>query len=60
MSPRTDPSKSGRAARPAALSEARREMDQLQKDDDESPMMWDNDVSQAQLARDVTMLLDEG
>ncbi|SED01383.1 protein SCO1/2 [Nocardioides exalbidus] len=28
--------------------------------DDESPMMWDHDVSQAQLARDVTTLLDEG
>ena len=27
---------------------------------DETPMMWDQDVSQAQLARDVTMLLDEG
>jgi protein SCO1/2 len=28
--------------------------------DDESPMMWDHDVSQAQLARDVLTLLDEG
>ncbi len=28
--------------------------------DDETPMMWDHDVSQAQLAHDVTMLLDEG
>lgn len=28
--------------------------------DDESPMMWDQDVSQAQLAHDVTVLLDEG
>ncbi|RYB91940.1 SCO family protein [Nocardioides oleivorans] len=28
--------------------------------DDESPMMWDHDVSQAQLAQDVTTLLDEG
>jgi protein SCO1/2 len=28
--------------------------------DDEAPMMWDHDVSQAQLAHDVTMLLDEG
>ena len=28
--------------------------------DDEAPIMWDHDVSQAQLARDVTMLLDEG
>ena len=28
--------------------------------DDGSPMMWDHDVSQAQLAHDVTMLLDEG
>ncbi len=27
---------------------------------DETPLMWDQDVSQAQLARDVTMLLDEG
>ena len=27
---------------------------------DETPMMWDQDVSQAQLAHDVTMLLDEG
>lgn len=27
---------------------------------DETPMMWDQDVSQAQLARDVTILLDEG
>lgn len=27
---------------------------------DETPMMWDQDVSQAQLARDVTMLLDQG
>ena len=28
--------------------------------DDETPMMWDHDVSQAQLAHDVTILLDEG
>lgn len=28
--------------------------------DDEAPMMWDHDVSQAQLARDVQTLLDEG
>ena len=28
--------------------------------DDESPMMWDHDVSQAQLAGDVLTLLDEG
>jgi protein SCO1/2 len=27
---------------------------------DETPMMWDHDVSQAQLAHDVTYLLDEG
>jgi protein SCO1 len=27
---------------------------------DETPMYWDADVSQAQLAHDVTMLLDEG
>lgn len=28
--------------------------------DDETPVFWDYDVSQAQLAHDVTMLLDEG
>lgn len=28
--------------------------------DDESTMMWDQDVSQAELAGDVTLLLDEG
>ncbi|WP_374455218.1 SCO family protein [Nocardioides sp.] len=28
--------------------------------DDETPMFWDYDVSQAQLAHDVTVLLDEG
>ena len=28
--------------------------------DDQAPIMWDHDVSQAQLARDVTMLLDRG
>jgi protein SCO1/2 len=28
--------------------------------DDQAPIMWDHDVSQAQLAHDVTMLLDEG
>lgn len=28
--------------------------------DDQSPMMWDHDVSQAQLTRDVLTLLDEG
>jgi protein SCO1/2 len=28
--------------------------------DDESPMMWDHDVSQAQLAGDVLTLLDQG
>ena len=28
--------------------------------DDQSPMMWSQDVSQAQLAHDVTLLLDEG
>ena len=28
--------------------------------DDETPMYWNSDVSQAQLAHDVTMLLDEG
>lgn len=28
--------------------------------DDQSPLMWDHDVSQAELAHDVTMLLDEG
>jgi protein SCO1/2 len=27
---------------------------------DETPMMWDQDVSQADLAHDVTMLLDQG
>jgi protein SCO1 len=27
---------------------------------DETPMYWDSDVSQAQLAHDVTFLLDEG
>jgi protein SCO1/2 len=27
---------------------------------DQTPMMWDHDVSQAQLAHDVTTLLDEG
>jgi protein SCO1/2 len=28
--------------------------------DDQTPIMWDHDVSQAQLAHDVLMLLDEG
>ncbi|GAA5130631.1 SCO family protein [Alloalcanivorax gelatiniphagus] len=28
--------------------------------DDQTPLMWDHDVSQAQLAHDVLMLLDEG
>lgn len=28
--------------------------------DDQTPVMWDHDVSQAQLAQDVLMLLDEG
>jgi protein SCO1/2 len=28
--------------------------------DDQTPVMWDHDVSQAQLAHDVLMLLDEG
>jgi protein SCO1/2 len=28
--------------------------------DDQTPVMWDHNVSQAQLARDVLMLLDEG
>ena len=28
--------------------------------DDRAPIMWDHDVSQAQLARDVMLLLDEG
>ena len=28
--------------------------------DDETPMYWNSEVSQAQLAHDVTMLLDEG
>jgi protein SCO1/2 len=28
--------------------------------DDQTPIMWDHDVSQAQLAQDVLMLLDEG
>ncbi len=27
---------------------------------DETPMMWDQDVSQTQLTRDITLLLDEG
>ncbi len=29
-------------------------------DADQTPMMWDQDVSQAQLAHDVTLLLDQG